>query len=206
MTNIEGKILEDTVVPAGSPWGRKLSAGERLRIIDLEGKQAVDFLCYNANDLSDRYNAANTMKVGGNIFVGKGSVLYSDRGRRLMTVVEDTCGFHDTIGGCCSAEYNQLRYQKPGAGNCRDTFEKALKPFGMSRNDIVSNLNWFMYVPVEKNGSMAIAEGISKPGDYVDLRADLDVVCAVSNCVQIFNPCNGYNPTPVRMIVYQPSN
>ena len=204
-SKIAGTILEDVVVPAGSPWGRKLSKGQHLRIIDLEGKQAVDFLCYDAVDPKDRYNAANTMKMEGNIFLKKGTVLWSDRGRRMMRIVEDTCGFHDTIGGCCSAEMNVLRYDKPGPGNCRDTFEAALKRFNLGRDDIATNINWFMYVPVEPNGKMAIVDGISKPGDYVELVAERDVICVASNCTQIFNPANGFNPTPVRIITYQPA-
>jgi len=204
-SKIAGTILEDVVVPAGSPWGRKLSKGQHLRIIDLEGKQAVDFLCYDAADPKDRYNAPNTMKMEGNIFLKKGTVLWSDRGRRMMRIVEDTCGFHDTIGGCCSAEMNVLRYDKPGPGNCRDTFEAALKRFNLGRDDIATNINWFMYVPVEADGKMAIVDGISKPGDFVELVAERDVICVASNCTQIFNPANGFNPTPVRIITYQPA-
>ena len=120
--------LEDTVVEPGTPWGRRLAKGQRLRIIDLHGTQAVDFLCYDAQDPADRYNAANTMKLNGGIFLGKGAGLWSDRARKLMSVIGDTCGFHDTIGGCCSAEMNLLRYQRTPPANCRDTFEAALRP------------------------------------------------------------------------------
>jgi len=202
---VQGRIIEDVTVEAGKPWGRIVKAGQHLRIIDLEGRQAVDFLCYDAADPRDRYNAANTMKLAASIFVGKGTVLWSDRARQLMTVREDTCGFHDTIGGCCSAEINELRYDVKGTRNCRDTFEEALKPFGLGRDDIVSNINWFMYVPVRADGHMAIADGVSKPGDHVELVAERDVICVVSNCAQTRNPCNGYNPTPVRIITYQPA-
>lgn len=200
---VTGKVIEDVTVPPGRPWGKKLKEGQHLRIIDLEGKQAVDFLCYDAADTTDRYNAANTMKLSTSVFLQKGSSLWSDRAKRLMTVAEDTCGSHDTIGGCCSAEMNILRYQKPGTHNCLDTFEEALKPFGLGRNDVVANVNWFMYVPVREDGSMAIVEGLSKAGDFVDLVADRDVLCVISNCAQIYNPCNGYNPTPVRVITYE---
>jgi uncharacterized protein len=202
-TTIPGKIIEDVVILPGHPWGRKLTKGQHVRIIDLEGKQAVDFLCYDAQDPSDRYNAPNTMKMGANIFLKKGSVLWSDRGHEMMTVVDDTCGFHDTIGGCCSTEMNLVRYGKPGPGNCRDTFEQALKPFGMGRDDIATNINWFMYVPVEADGNMAIVDGLSKAGDFVDLMADRDVICVASNCTQIFNPANGFEPTPVRIVTYE---
>ncbi len=201
---IAGKVVEDVTIPAGSPWGRIVKQGQHLRIIDLQGRQAVDFLCYDAADPTDRYNAANTMKLSANIFISKGSALWSDRAKKLMTVVEDTCGYHDTIGGCCSAEMNLLRYQKTPARNCRDTFEEAVKKFGLTRNDIVTNLNWFMYVPVREDGSMAIVDGRSKPGDYVELVAERDVICVASNCAQIYNPCNGFDPSPVRIITYEP--
>ena len=201
-SGIGGNILEDVILQPGHPWGRRLAKGHRLRIIDLEGRQAVDFLCYDAQDPKDRYNAPNTMKMGGNIFLQKGSVLWSDRGRQMMRVIDDTCGFHDTIGGCCSAEMNLVRYSKAGPGNCRDTFEVALRPFGLTRDDIATNINWFMYVPVEPDGTMAIVDGRSRPGDFVELIAERDVICAASNCTQIFNPANGFHPTPVRIIAF----
>lgn len=202
---VSGNIVEDIVLPPGKPWGRSVKKGQRLRFIDLEGLQAVDFLCYNADDTSDRYNASNTMKLNNNIFITKGMTLWSDRARKLMTVVDDTCGFHDTIGGCCNCEMNMLRYNKTPVANCRDTFEAALKPFGLTRGDIATNVNWFMYVPVNADGTMAIVDGRSKAGDYVDLVADQDVICVASNCAQIYNPCNGFNPTPVRIITYDPA-
>lgn len=204
VVNIDGNVFEDKIVRPGEPWGRRLKKGEHLRIIDLEGQQAVDFLCYNAADTSDRYNAANTMKLGASIFLQKGTKLWSDRAKALMTILEDTCGKHDTIGGCCSAEINELRYNVKNTRNCRDTFEEALSAFGLARADIVENVNFFMYVPVNDDGHMAIANGISKPGDYVDLVAETDVICVISNCAQRNNPCNGYNPTPIRVITYEP--
>ena len=200
-TSVEGGILEDRIVRPGEPWGRLLRAGERLRIVDLKGQQAVDFLCYRAADPRDRYNAANTIKLGENIYLSKGSRLWSDRATHLMTVVDDTCGRHDTIGGCCSAEMNELRYGVHGTRNCRDTFEEALSGFGLGRGDIVANVNFFMHVPVREDGHTAIADGVSKPGDYVELVAEIDVICVISNCAQRYNPCNGYDPTPVRIVV-----
>ena len=195
-------IVEDIVLQPGQPWGRRLRKGERVRFVDLEGRQAVDFLCFDAEHPADRYNAANTIKMQSNIFLKEGSSLWSDQGRKIMTITADTCGFHDTIAGCCSAEMNVVRYDKPGPGNCRDTFEIALKQFGLSRGDIVSNINWFMYVPVNPDGSTAISEGRSGPGDYVELLAERDVICVASNCTQMYNNSNGFNPTPVRIIVY----
>jgi len=203
--SVEPEVLSDDVVPAGRPWGKTIRRGEVLRIVDLHGKQAVDFLCYDAADPSDRYSAVNTVKVQGNVFVQKGTVLYSDRGNALFTVIEDTCGSHDTIAGCCSEVNNFLRYGVRNTPSCYANFLEILGRFGLGRNEIVGNVNFFMYVPVERDGSMAIVDGLSHPGSYVDLRAERDVLAVLSNCPQIHNPCNGYNPTPIRCIVKQGS-
>ena len=204
-TSEAGAVIEDSVVKPGQDWTRVIRRGETLRIVDLEGKQAVDFLCYNAANPEERYNAADTMKYAGTILLTTGHSLYSDMGRRLFTIVADTCGRHDTIGGCCSAESNMKRYGTPGSANCRDTFLRALARFGLGRKDIVTNLNFFMNVPVDGNGGMALAEGFSKAGDHVELEAQVDTLAVISNCAQIHNPVNGFNPTPVRVIVFRPS-
>jgi urea carboxylase-associated protein 1 len=200
-----GRVVEDRVIPAGEPWARVLKQGQTLRIIDLEGRQAVDFLCYNAKNPEERYNAADTMKYAKTIFLTLGHGIYSDAGRRLLTIVEDTCGRHDTIGGCCSAESNELRYGVKDTPSCRANFLRALAAFGLGKKDVVANLNFFMNVPVEPDGAMAIVDGVSKPGDYVDLRAEMDVLAVISNCPQTRNPCNGFNPTPIRLIVREPA-
>lgn len=199
---IEGDIISDEIVEPG-PYSRKLAAGEHLRIIDLEGQQAVDFLCYDSANPENRYNAANTLKLNRSIYVGKGFKLYSDWGEVLMTVVEDTVGLHDTIGGCCSTEVNAQRYGIPGTQSCRTNFTTALASHGLTARDIPANINFFMYVPVHPDGSTQIEEGRSEPGDYVDLRADKDVLVIISNCPQCYNPCSGWNPTPVRIIAWR---
>lgn len=201
MTTPTGRIIEDVTIPAGGHWGRVLRPGQVLRIVDLEGRQAVDFLCYNAGDPRERYSAADTMKYASTIFLTTGHGIYSDMGRRLLTIVADTCGRHDTIGGCCSAESNELRYGVKDTPSCRQNFLRALEPFGLGKKDIVANLNWFMNVPVGPDGAMAIVDGISKAGDHVDLRAEMDVLAVISNCPQTRNPCNGFQPTPIRVIV-----
>ena len=197
-------IVEDRVIPPGEVWARVVASGQVLRIVDLEGKQAVDFLCYNAANPEERYNAADTMKYAGTIFLTRGHGIYSDMGRRLLTIVEDTCGRHDTIGGCCSAESNELRYGVEDTLNCRSNFLRALAPFGLGKKDIVANINWFMNVPVHPDGAMAIVEGLSRPGDHVDLHAEMDTLAVISNCPQTRNPCNGFKPTPIRVVVRAP--
>lgn len=198
------RVVSDEIVPAGRPWGRVIEQGDLLRIIDLEGQQAVDFLCYDAHDRGDRYSTMNTIKVRGSIYVGKGTVLYADSGAALFTVVEDTLGRHDTIYGCCSEANNFLRYGVRGTPSCYANFLEILDEFDLDRSAIVSNVNFFMQVPIEANGAAAIATEVSPPGSYVELRAERDVLAVLSNCPQMHNPCNGYNPTPVRVIVRQP--
>ena len=200
-----GTTLSDRVVEPG-PYTRVIRAGDHLRIIDLEGQQAVDFLVYDAADHANRYNAANTIKLNRSIYVGAGFKLYSDLGDILMTVAEDTVGRHDTIGGCCSEESNYARYGIKGTASCRGNFIAALAEHGMDGRDIPANINWFMYVPVKPDGTTEIVDGRSEPGDYVDLRAERDVLVVISNCPQLYNPCNGWNPTPVRIIEWRPKS
>jgi urea carboxylase-associated protein 1 len=199
--------VHDEVVAARSPWTRVVRAGETLRIVDLEGNQAVDFLCYNAADLDERYSAAETIVGQGNIFLTTGTVLRSNEGNPLMTVTADTCGRHDTIGGACSCESNTVRYghHTKHQHACVENFLLALAPYGRGKRDLVSNINWFMNVPVLADGTLGIVDGISAPGKYLELRAEIDVLVAISNCPQINNPCNGFNPTPIRVTVTAPT-
>ena len=201
---VPGRVIEDVTVQPAEHWARVVPQGSRVRFIDLEGKQAIDFLAYNAHDPSERYNAADTMKYAGTIFLTKGHGIYTDMGRKLFTIVEDTCGRHDTIGGCCSAESNQLRYTDANTPNCRDTFLKGLAEHGLGKKDIVANLNFFMNVPIDQDGAMALVEGYSQPGDLVELQAEMDTLAVVSNCPQTRNPVNAFNPTPIRIIVWEP--
>jgi uncharacterized protein len=203
--SIAGDIIQDVVVPARGSWSGVLKKGQMMRIVDLEGKQAVDFLCYNAHNYEDRYAAADTMKINQRgIFLSTGTVLYSVGLTPLFTIVVDTCGKHDTIGGCCSAALNTFRYGVGYQHNCRDNFLAELKKYGMGPKDIPANVNFFMYVPVGENGEMDMGPSISKPGDYVDLRADSDVLAVISNCPQMNNPVNDYNPTPIRICIWNP--
>jgi urea carboxylase-associated protein 1 len=204
LCDIDGEIVHDEIVPARRPWGRIIAKGDVLRLIDLEGQQAVDFLCYNAADLSDRYSSMNTIKVQGNAYIGKGTVLYSDAGVALLTVTADTLGGHDTIYGCCSNPNNFLRYGVHTTESCYSNFQEILGTFGLDKSAIVSNVNFFMQVPVEPDGGAGIAADVSPPGSLVDLRAECDVLAVLSNCPQMHNPCNAYHPTPVRAIVYRP--
>ena len=192
-------ILAETV-PAGAPWSRIIRTGDLLRIVDTHGEQAVDFLCYCADDPAERYHAPNTIKKAGTILLTVGHVLYSDRARALFTIIEDSFGGHDTIGGCCSEPSNKMLY---GIGNtgCRENFLSALADHDLGWKDIVPNVNWFMSVPVESAGDAQVAPGSSRAGDFVTLRAEMDVLAVLSNCPQVLNPCNNFNPTDVEVQV-----
>jgi len=204
LTIQSAQIREDKIVPACTPWSTSLHKGECLRIIDLEGQQAVDFLCFGSDDPAERYNAANTIKLNGNIYLGKGCGLWSVRARKMMTIIEDTCGRHDTLYGCCSREVDQVRFGKSNSASCQGNFESELGKHGLGEKDIVANINFFMNVPVEIDGQVAIAEGLSRPGDFVDLRAEMDVLAVLSNCPESLNNAAGFKPTPIQTIVYLP--
>ena len=184
-------------------------AGHVLRIVDLEGNQAVDTLFYNAHDTAEHYCAQTTIQSQGNLYLAQGSVLRSNRGRALLTIVEDTCGRHDTLGGACSAESNTVRYalEKRHMHNCRDSFLLALAQHdaGLTKRDLPANVNFFMNVPVTPAGGLTFADGISAAGRHVDLRAEMDTLVLISNCPQLNNPCNAYNPTPARMLIWDPA-
>ncbi len=202
---VEGTVIGDHVVEAGAPFSLTVPAGHLLRIIDLEGRQAVDFLCYDAADHENRYNAGNTIKFNRSIYVGLGFKLYSDLGEVLMSVEADTVGWHDTIAGCCSTEANYLRYGVRDTPSCRRNFISELGKYGMGSRDMPANLNFFMLTPVAEDGTTEIVEGKSEPGDYVDVAAHRDVLVVISNCPQVFNPCNGWNPSPIRVIEWAPA-
>jgi len=205
LASIPGTVVHDETLPARAYWHKTLKKGSVLRIVDLEGCQAVDTLIYDAADTSVRYNAANTMKLAKSIYLSKGCVIYDDLARPMMTVIEDTVGYHDTLAGNCSREINMVRYGATAPLSCRDNFIKAMGELGMTARDIPANINFFMYVPVSADGSVAIADGISKPGDYVDLRCERDVIVVISNCPQEHNPCSGGNPTPIKLTIWRPN-
>ncbi len=202
-SGLSGKIVHDEIVPARAPWLHHVAKGQTLRIVDVEGNQAVDFLIYSAADDVERYSAQDTVAAQGNLFLKAGSVLRSNEGRPLMTITDTSVEYHDTIGGACSCESNTLRYghHTKAQHACVENFLEANLTEGRGKRDMVPNINFFMNVPVEEDGSLGIVDGISGPGLTVDLRAEMDVIVVVSNCPQINNPCNAFNPTPVRMIV-----
>jgi urea carboxylase-associated protein 1 len=198
--------VSDEVVPARAPWSKVVRAGEQLQIIDLHGNQAVDCLLYDAGDHTRRYSAQATVAGQRNIFLRTGSVLRAADGTALMTVVADDIGNHDTIAGACSQESNTLRYGHHTVHQhaCVENFLAEGARHGLGKRDIVSNITGFMNVPVEADGTLGIVDGISAPGKSLTLQAEIDTSVLVSNCPQINNPCNGFDPTPVRMVITRP--
>jgi hypothetical protein len=194
------------VVQAGRGFSRVVAKGETFRIVDIEGNQAVDTLFYDAHDPADRYSSVDTIRAQGKVYLPTGSRLVSTGGNTLLTIVADTCGRHDTLGGACAAESNQVRYaiEKKHMHNCRDTFllELAKHQPHMTKRDITSNINFFMNVPVTPEGGLTFEDGVSAPMRYVELLAERDVLVLISNCPQLNNPCNAYNPTPVEVLVW----
>ena len=202
----EQAIFRETVM-AGDYFIHRIEAGQTVRILDLEGNQAADTLFYNADDPSERYSAMDTIREQGNVYLTAGSVLMTNENRPLLEIVADTCGRHDTLGGACATESNTVRYslEKKCMHACRDSWMLAIaehEALGLSKRDITHNINFFMNVPVTSEGGLTFEDGISAPGKYVELRAEMDVIVLISNCPQLNNPCNGYNPTPVEILVW----
>ena len=196
----------DEVHPAGEPWMRTLRRGQIFRIVDLEGNQAVDTIFYSAADPVERYSLIHTIQAQAALYLGVGSRLMSSEGNAMLTIVADTCGRHDTLGGACASESNTVRYAigKRFMHSCRDNYMLALahSPQGLGKRDVVSNINFFMNVPVTPQGKLTFEDGLSAPGKYVEMRAEMDLIVLVSNCPQLNNPCNAYNPTPVRFLIW----
>ena len=195
------------VIAAGDYYLGVVSAGQAVRILDLEGNQAADTLFYCADNPLERYSAVDTMREQGNIYLTTGSQLRSNENRVMLEIVADTCGRHDTLGGACASESNTVRYdlEKRCMHSCRDSWMLAVAEhpeYGIGKRDITHNINFFMNVPVTEDGALSFADGISAPGKYVELMAVVDVIMLISNCPQLNNPCNGYNPTPVEVLVW----
>lgn len=195
------------VIPAGEYWIDTLRSGQRLRIVDVEGNQAADTLFFNAADVADRYSAVDTIREQGNVYLSYGSKLLSTAGHVLAEIVADTVGRHDTLGGACASESNTVRYdlEKRTMHSCRDSYLLALaqhEALGMGKRDLTHNINFFMNVPVTPDGGLTFEDGVSGPGQYVEMLAAMDIIVLISNCPQLNNPCNAYNPTPLEVIIW----
>jgi urea carboxylase-associated protein 1 len=202
MTSTLATTVLDTVVEPGDGTLVEVPAGGRLRIVDLHGNQAVDTLLYDAHDTANRYSAFDTVREQGAVFLTTGSRLLSTRLDELAVIGDDTCGRHDTIGGACAQESNVIRYGEHTRHQhaCRETFLRYGAPAGIGQRELGHNINFFMNVPVTPAGGLVFDDGLSAPGKYVELTASRDVLVLISNCPQLNNPCNGWNPTPVQLL------
>ena len=200
-------VFRETV-PAGDYFLHRIEKGQTFRILDLEGNQAADTLFYNADDVSERYSAMDTIRGQGNVYLSAGTVLRSNEDRPMLTITADTCGRHDTLGGACATESNTVRYslEKKCMHACRDSWMLAInenEEYGLSKSDITHNINFFMNVPVTPEGGLTFEDGISGAGKYVEMKAEMNILVLISNCPQLNNPCNGYNPTPVDVLIWE---
>ena len=203
---VDQASFRETVL-AGDHFMMVIKKGQTFRILDLEGNQAADTLFYNADDPSERYSAVDTIREQGNVYLSAGTSLVSNENNVMLEIVADTCGRHDTLGGACATESNTIRYSldKKCMHACRDSWMLAIaenEQYGMTKRDITHNINFFMNVPVTKEGGLTFEDGISAPGKYVELKTHMDIIVLMSNCPQLNNPCNAYNPTPVEVIIW----
>ena len=199
--------IERTIVDAGDYYMKEVREGQTLRIVDIDGNQAADTLFYSALDVSERYSAMDTIREQGNVYLTAGSELRSNENNVMLEITADTCGRHDTLGGAATTESNTVRYdlEKRCMHACRDSWMLAVaenEAFGMTKRDITHNINFFMNVPVTEEGGLTFEDGLSAPGKYVEMKAMMDIIVLVSNCPQLNNPCNAYNPTPVEILVW----
>ena len=202
----DNAVYRETV-PAGDYFVKVVKAGQTFRILDLEGNQAADTLFYNADDPAERYSTMDTIREQGNVYLTAGTKLISNLGNVMLEIVADPCGRHDTLGGACATESNTVRYalEKKCMHACRDSWMLAVaenEEFGMSKRDITHNINFFMNVPITTDGGLTFEDGISAPGKYVEMKTHMDTIVLISNCPQLNNPCNGYNPTPVEVLIW----
>jgi hypothetical protein len=214
LMQLSPRVPEDAIfseiVGAGDSFVHEILQGQVVRIIDLEGNQAADILFYNAHNYADRYSAQDTIREQRNIYLTTGTKLISTMRNVMLTIVADTCGRHDTLGGACSTESNMIRYaiEKRSMHACRQSFLKGALAWSkdtghdLEKRDLTANVNFFMNVPVTLDGKLSFEDGVSDAGKYVELRAEMDTLILISNCPQLNNPCNAYNPTPVRVLVW----
>jgi uncharacterized protein len=206
---ITGTPRLDDVIDSGDGWLRRVEPGEVLRIVDLEGNQAADTVFFCAERPAEvRYSWTATIAGQRNPYLTTGSVIRATEGEPFATITADTVGKHDTVGGACARESNVVRYGEHTRYQhaCRDTFVRELIESGLpiGKRDLTANINFFMHVPLDSAGGLDFADGLSGPGQYFELTFHRPTWVLISNCPQINNPCNAFDPTPIRAQVYRP--
>jgi urea carboxylase-associated protein 1 len=198
-----GEGIDRIVLPPRGTIAREIKRGQTLRVTDLEGKQVGDLIAFNADDLAEKFWISNTIRLNQTIYLTEGHVLYSELSRPMLRIVKDTCGMHDLLAGSCNAEIDKVRYGVCDHRGCVENFAEALKPYGISRDLIPMSFNLFMNCPVKENGSWTIAEPVSKAGDYIDFRAEMNCLFVISNCPQDLNPCNAGELKPLEITIFE---
>ena len=195
------------IVEAGQHFIREIKKGQTVRIVDVEGNEAADTLFFNARDPSEHYSAIETVRAQQNIYLTTGTDIVSNLGSTMLKITADTCTRHDTLGGACASESNTVRYslERREMHSCRDNWMLCcarFPEFGITKRDIAHNINFFMNVPATPAGELDFTDGVSGPGKYVELVAKMDTIILISNCPQLNNPCSGYAPTPLEVLVW----
>ncbi|MBS7540327.1 DUF1989 domain-containing protein [Ancylobacter lacus] len=191
-----------------APKGRtafELEKGDTLRIIDLDGQQVADLICFDRHNLTDKISHSTTVMLKGNIHLTTGDYIRSVDAYPMLKITRDTVGRHDILAGSCCPGLNRLRYGEQAAHqpNCRENLAAVMAPYGVRLSEIPYTFNIFMNVPVSPDGDIEVIAPVSKPGDYIDLRAEMDLVVAISNCPQERNVCNGFKATRLGLVVYR---
>lgn len=199
----DAAVLHRETIPGGWYWHTTMRRGEALRITNVEGTSAVSLIAWNAHDVSERINHADTVKVQWNASLRKGRIILSDMGRVLFAIIEDSCGAHDAIVGVSNAGANASKYGGDHR-NTRENFILAAGKLGLSRRDIASSITFFAPIGVDASGRFTWDGTKRKPGDFVDLRAEMDLLIALSNCPHPHDPEPSYTPGPAEVIRFKP--
>jgi uncharacterized protein len=189
-------LLED-IVRGGDYWTGVIKRGRTLRITDPYGSHGVSVLCYNADNPLERLNVADTAKIQFNAFLQQGMVLYSDMGRVLCAITEDSSGCHDLISGASNPSSVQAKYGTGDFHDSRTNFLKGLARWGLTKRDLMPNLNLFTRIAIDPDGTMRYDESCVKPGSYIDLRAEMNVLVVLSNCPNPLHPSPVYDPPSI---------
>lgn len=204
--DVPGRVIEDVLLPArGFLPAPTLTKGQVMRIIDVEGQQVADLILYDPKNLKNPSSMNNTVLINKSWKITTGHAFYSKFGDRMATIIADTVGTNVVTGGFCNPGLNKARYGIEGTHTCHANLVASMGRYHLTPGDIEEGC-WcaFMNVAYESDGRLEIRPPLSKPNDYLDMRADMDIIVAVSNCPSEHNPCNAWNPTPLRIVIYEP--
>lgn len=204
-------VLWQETLPGGAHWSGLLRRGNTLRLTDLHGRGNVSALFFNHEDRTERYNMPDTLKAQHTAYLTRGHVCYSDMGRVLCSIPEDSCGWHDTVCGVldaerCEARYGTARYQEHRNAmhrNGRDGFLVELGKWGLGKRDIVANANFFSKVVPDADGRLHFDSAHRAPGQYVDLRFEMNVLVVLSAAPHVFDPAPRYEPSEVQLTAWR---